>query len=53
MPDANFPNFSKVVVCFQMKLVQAATLESSILLQMVTATLVHTIQTDADMSCGA
>lgn len=36
-----------------MKLVQAATLESSILLQMVTAALIHTIQTDADMSCGA
>lgn len=53
MPDADFPNLSKVVVCLQVKLVQAATLESSILLQMVTAARVHAIQTDANMSCGA
>lgn len=53
MPDANFPNFSKVVVCLQVKLVQAATLKSSIPLQMARPTLAHTIQTDANMSCGA
>lgn len=53
MPDANFPNFSKVVVCLQMKLVQAATLESAILVQMVRAALVHTMQTNADVSCSA
>lgn len=53
MPDADFPNFSKLVICLQEKLVQAATLEGSIPVQMVTSTLVHTIQTEANMGCGA
>lgn len=49
MPDANFPDFAHVVICLHMKLVQAATLESSIPLQMVRAALFQTIQTNANM----
>lgn len=53
MPDADFPNFSKVVICLQEKLVKAAPLERSVPVQMVTSALLHTIQTDANMGCGA
>ena len=53
VPDADFPNFSQVVVCLQVELVQASTLKSSVPLQVARATLVHTVQTDANMCCGA
>lgn len=53
MPDADFPNFAQVVIRLQVKLVQAATLKSSIPLQMARPTLVHTIQVDANVCRGA
>lgn len=53
VPDVDFPNFSQVVICFQVKLVQAATLKSSVPLQVATSALIHTIQTDANMSSRA
>ena len=53
MPDANFPDLSQVVICLHLKLVQATTLKSSVPLQMARAALVHTIQTYANMRCGA
>lgn len=50
VPDVDFPNFSQVVICFQVKLVQAATLEGSAPLQVAGPALVHTVQTDANVS---
>lgn len=52
MPDSNFPNFSQVFIRLQVKLVQTTTLKCSIPLQMARATLVHSIQADANMCCG-
>lgn len=53
VPDLDFPNFSQVVICFQVKLVQAATLKSSVPLQVARSALIHTTQTDANMSSRA
>lgn len=43
VPDPDFPNFSQVVICFQVKLVQAATLKSSVPLQVARSALIHAI----------
>lgn len=53
VPNVDFPYFSQVVVCFQVKLVQASTLKSSAPLQVARSTLIHTVETDADVSGGS
>lgn len=51
MPDPYFPDFSQIVICLQVKVVQATALKSTIPLQMARPALAHTIQTDANMGC--
>lgn len=53
MPNPNFPNFSEVIVCFQVELVEASSLKSSLSLQMTRPALCDPVQADANMSCGA